>query len=169
MYLIFDLDQTLLDSSIAEVHRKNRQWPNVYPLIPRMGVYDGIEEIFAHISRTDTKVAVVTSSPGTYCSKVIQHYKWPIPITVCYHDTTQRKPHPAPIQLALERLGNPPLDQVYSFGDMATDITASNAAGVHSVACLWGSNDPAALLAAQPEFTFNTPHEVVAFLDKLRA
>lgn len=169
MYLIFDLDQTLLDSSIAEIHRKNRQWGNVYPLIPQMEVYDGIEEIFAHIRQSDTKVAIVTSSPGTYCSRVIQHHKWPVPVTVCFHDTTLRKPHPAPIQLALQRLGNPPPDQVYSFGDMATDITASNAAGVHSAACLWGSNDPAALAAARPEFTFNTPHEVVAFLDKLRA
>jgi len=167
MYLIFDLDQTLLDSSIAEEHRQNRQWSNVYPLIPRMKVYEGIEDIFAHIRRADIKVAIVTSSPSTYCSRVIQHYNWPIPITVCFHDTTQRKPHPAPIQLALQRLGNPPPDQVYSFGDMGTDITASKAAGVRSAACLWGSNNPQALLAALPDFTFKTPHEVVTFLDTI--
>ena len=33
--VIFDLDQTLIDSSIAETERKRRNWKGVYELIPK--------------------------------------------------------------------------------------------------------------------------------------
>ena len=37
--LIFDLDMTLVDSSIAETARKNRRWGDVYNLIPQFTLY----------------------------------------------------------------------------------------------------------------------------------
>lgn len=164
MHLIFDLDQTLIDSSVAEAHRQRREWGTVYGLIPQMKTYDGITEVIDYVRGNGGKIAVVTSAPGVYCGRVIRHFGWPVDAQVGYHDTAQRKPHPAPILRALEMMGNPDPKTVYSLGDMARDIIASRAAGVQSLACCWGCANRAELLAAGADHVFQQPLDVVAFL-----
>jgi phosphoglycolate phosphatase-like HAD superfamily hydrolase len=164
MHLIFDLDQTLIDSSVAEAHRNRREWSTVYTLIPQMSVYEGITELIDYVRSTGGKIAVVTSSPGVYCGRVINHFGWAVDAQVGYHDTPQRKPHPAPILLALQKLGNPDPQSVYSLGDMARDIVASRAAGVRSIACTWGCGNHAELLASGADYIFHYPHEIVTHL-----
>jgi phosphoglycolate phosphatase len=62
----------------------------------------------------------------------------------------QRKPHPAPLLHAAEKLGVPPAACVY-IGDAARDIEAARAAGMYTWAALWGyirpSDDPASWAA----------------------
>jgi pyrophosphatase PpaX len=71
-------------------------------------------------------------------------------------DTDAHKPSPEPIVLALERLGATPERAVY-VGDAPVDVAAGKAAGVTTVAVLWGAFSPAALAAAAPDFTVATP------------
>jgi pyrophosphatase PpaX len=71
-------------------------------------------------------------------------------------DTDAHKPSPEPIVLALERLGATPERAVY-VGDAPVDVAAGKAAGVTTVAVLWGAFSPAALAAAAPDFTVTTP------------
>jgi phosphoglycolate phosphatase len=54
----------------------------------------------------------------------------------------ERKPHPAPLLLAARRLGLDPRDCVY-VGDAPRDIEAGHAAGMTTVAALWGYIRPA--------------------------
>ena len=49
----------------------------------------------------------------------------------------ERKPHPAPLLLAADELGLTPANCVY-VGDAARDIEAGRAAGMHTLAALWG-------------------------------
>lgn len=169
MYLIFDLDQTLFNTSIAEPHRKARNWSHVYSLIPEMEMYTGMKDVFEHIHNNKSRVAIVTSSPRPYCEKVIKHHGLNVDTIIGFHDASPRKPDPAPILAALTRLGNPPVSEVYSFGDTAEDIIASSRAGVHSVACLWGSANHNSILAANPEYVLNSPQELIDFLHKINA
>ena len=55
-------------------------------------------------------------------------------------------------------------DEVISFGDMSTDIQASNSANIASVACLWGTNEKEALLNVNPNFVINEPTEIMTLL-----
>ncbi len=71
-------------------------------------------------------------------------------------DTEAHKPSPEPILLALERLGAGPERAVY-VGDAPVDVAAGKAAGVATVAVLWGAFSPAALAQAAPDFTVETP------------
>lgn len=48
------------------------------------------------------------------------------------------KPHPAQMLKALDLMGVSAKDAI-SFGDRVIDIEASNAAGIESVACFWGT------------------------------
>jgi phosphoglycolate phosphatase len=49
----------------------------------------------------------------------------------------ERKPHPMPLQVAAQRIGVPPAQIAY-VGDDERDILAARAAGMASVAALWG-------------------------------
>jgi HAD superfamily hydrolase (TIGR01549 family) len=165
--LIFDLDLTLIDSKIAEEHRLSRQWNKVYDIIPSFTTYEGIAEVLEDMAAKNIPYCIVTSSPGSYCLKVCQYWNINSSLTVCYHDTSKRKPHPDPILLAIEKLGISPA-RILSFGDRDIDIIASNAAGVKSVACLWGSEDPELLLKAQPNYTIEKPAQILELLNKFR-
>lgn len=163
MGLIFDLDQTLIDSSIAENNRNNRNWSAVYPQISSFTVYDGIHEALEYAETQQIPMVIVTSSPSVYCNRVLEpHFKSKFIHTVCYHDTARRKPFPDPIQKAMGYLDNS--KPILSFGDRDIDITASNEAGVISIACNWGAADRESLLAANPKHIINNPLEIIEII-----
>ena len=102
--MLIDLDLTLVDSQIAAAVRKNRRWPAVYEMIPRFTPYDGVSELLVELTENDIGVCVVTSSPQSYCSRVLKHFDWKGNKTVCYHDTSRHKPDPDPLLQGLKLL-----------------------------------------------------------------
>ncbi|MGN8035623.1 HAD family hydrolase [Chitinophaga sp. 22321] len=167
MGLIFDLDQTLIDSSLAEKYRSSRNWASVYATIPKFTIYEDIIDTLQTLKGEGLKICIVTSSPSAYCNKVLSHWNIPFDHSVCYHDTTNKKPHPDPIIKAVKYL-NLPANKVLSFGDRDIDIIASNKAGVISVACTWGSADINTLLKSNPAYTVNDATEMMALIRKLK-
>ncbi len=162
--VIFDLDQTLIDSRIAEPMRRARDWSNVYDLIPRFSVYEGILTLLEDLQDNDIATAIVTSSPASYGRRVIAHWGLGIHNLVAYHDTARRKPHPDPIILAIERANIEPR-RTFHVGDLANDTIAARNAGVVSIGALWGAEDPDALMDSNPEYCFETVsemHEILA-------
>jgi phosphoglycolate phosphatase-like HAD superfamily hydrolase len=166
--LIFDLDQTLIDSSLAEPYRKPSKWGGAYQQIPNFTEYEGISKVLSYLSEKSIPYCIVTSSPSTYCTKVCAFWKINNEHVICYHDTPsgQKKPHPAPILYALNKL-QIDAKNALSFGDRDIDIISSNNAGVASVACLWGAADTELLLAANPTFTIKKPLEIIPLINKL--
>ena len=69
---------------------------------------------------------------------------------VCSEDAHRRKPHPAPLQLALRRLCLAPEDCVY-VGDAPEDIEMAHRAGVRAIAVLGPFPTHERLRAARPE------------------
>lgn len=127
--IIFDLDLTLVDTTIVEQARHDRNWALAYSLIPQCNVYDGMEQIFEVIRKYQIDACIVSTSPRPYVEKVVNYFNIPVKKIVAYHDAKPIKPHPASMVKALELLACSPLDAI-SFGDRVIDIEASNAAGV---------------------------------------
>jgi HAD superfamily hydrolase (TIGR01549 family) len=163
MAVLFDLDQTLIDSSSAEKHRKARSWSHVYKLIPQMKPYIGINDLLALLNRNKVACCIITSAPSAYCDRVIRHWGWKISTTVCFHDTAHHKPHPDPIMLALTRLRVGP-ESALSIGDDAKDIMASKAARVKSVGAIWGCQNRIALVDSRPDFLCETVKDLHGLL-----
>lgn len=69
---------------------------------------------------------------------------------VCGGDTERRKPHPEPLQVALERMGTAPGEAVY-VGDSPEDIQMARAAGVYAVGIPGGFPNQDALRRSAPE------------------
>ena len=158
--LILDFDQTIADTAALEPLRKSRQWPQVYSGLSQIKLYDGILDLIAHSRDKGYKIGIVTSSPSKYCDLALKHLVIQADTIVGYHDTINKKPHPDPIHEALKRLGAKS-DLSFGLGDHANDIHAYNAAGVCSVACLWGASD---LTGCMPKYSINKPIELITLL-----
>jgi HAD superfamily hydrolase (TIGR01509 family) len=82
---------------------------------------------------------------------------------VCSEDAPRRKPHPAPLQMALERLRIAPNVCIY-VGDAPEDIEMAHSAGVRAIGVLGGSPVPERLRAAAPDALIETIRELPALL-----
>ena len=138
--VIFDLDQTLVDSDIVKPFRDSRKWDLVEREIPKVRPYDRIKPLVNKLRNRNIKIGIVTSSPSVYCRQVLKQCSLRVDDIVGYHDTQRRKPHPDPLQLSLRKLGLDPRD-VVAIGDKADDVCAAKAAGIISIAACWGVNE----------------------------
>lgn len=83
---------------------------------------------------------------------------------VCSEDAPRRKPHPAPLRMALEKLRALPQASVY-IGDAPEDIEMAHRAGVRAIGVLGGSPVPERLRAASPDAMIETIVELPALLE----
>lgn len=81
-------------------------------------------------------------------------------VIVAQEDTLQHKPHPDPLLLAAERLGVAPGDCLY-VGDQPSDIEAGKAAGMSTIAALWGDGKVERLRPANPTMMAYVPADVL--------
>jgi HAD superfamily hydrolase (TIGR01509 family) len=82
---------------------------------------------------------------------------------VCSEDVAKKKPHPAPLELALKRLRRAPEDCVY-VGDTAEDIEMARRARVRAIGVLGPFPTAARLRAANPEVLLNSVQELPEYL-----
>jgi phosphoglycolate phosphatase len=112
--------------------------------------YPGVEETLASLQRLGLPLAVVTNKPYAATMDILEALGLRAYFgAVVGGDTLpERKPHPAPILLALERLGMTP-DSALMIGDNYHDVQAARAAGVRAFAVTYGySHKPHAELGA---------------------
>lgn len=136
MGIIFDLDYTIIDSSIAKDERRARNWKNVYELIPKMQPFKKVVDFINLAVQSGIEVAIVTSSPRPYCEKVLNFLGIDNVITVCYHDTQNHKPDSEPLLLAIKKMKNQEGKMIVAIGDQEKDIVAAN--NIHNVVSILG-------------------------------
>jgi HAD superfamily hydrolase (TIGR01509 family) len=162
---IFDLDQTLVDSSLADEKKKTGAWSEVYELIPHFTVYPEMVEVLAAIREKGIKVCIVTSSPSIYCENVLDHFGISHDFKVCFHDTQKHKPDPQPFEKALSLMG---LDavEVFAFGDKADDAIGASRAEIENVACVWGIDEyrKDSALEKHSKYVLSDPSDVLRCL-----
>lgn len=81
-------------------------------------------------------------------------------------DSDRPKPAPDPVLKALEILK---VDAEYAIfiGDTVYDLTCGRAAGVQIAAVAWGAHLPEDLHAMQPDYYFETPAELLKWIEQL--
>ncbi len=82
---------------------------------------------------------------------------------VCSEDAPRRKPHPAPLRMALDRLRLSPKVCVY-VGDAPEDIEMAHRAGVRAIGVLGGSPVPERLRRASPDAMIKNIRELPGLL-----
>jgi phosphoglycolate phosphatase len=105
--------------------------------------FPGIDDLLAALDARGVRWGIVTNKPEALAAAVVAGFGWSQRCAVLVGGDTlpQRKPDPAPILLACARLGIAPGDAVY-VGDDERDVQAARAAGMPSIAALWGYRLP---------------------------
>lgn len=156
---LFDLDMTLVDSSELETLRARSKWPEVLATLDRIRAFPTTpspHEVVQQLKREGFPIGVVTNAPSAYAQPVLQRFGIPYDVLIAWHDTTEHKPHPEPLQLALSRLGVEPGDAFY-VGDARADVEASYRAEVTSVGAGWGVEDLASISDCAPDVLLLEP------------
>jgi N-acetyl-D-muramate 6-phosphate phosphatase len=102
-------------------------------------VYDGVQEGLAHLESEGIAWGVVTNKPSWLSEALLEHFslRRRAGVIVSGDTLAERKPHPAPLLHAAEKLGVPSAHCIY-IGDAERDVLAAQAAGMKVFVALFG-------------------------------
>jgi phosphoglycolate phosphatase len=102
-------------------------------------VFDGIDEVLAHIEAQDALWGIVTNKPYYLAEPLVQKLGWSqrSAILLGGDSLPNKKPEPDQLLHACRLLGIAPEKAVY-IGDDERDVQAANAANMRSIGALWG-------------------------------
>lgn len=166
-FVLFDLDNTLVDSLHLKTLRDQRSWPTVYARIPTVRLFDGIADVWEELEGRKTHLGVVTHSPRTYASKVLAHVALTPAALIAYHDLQGRK-KPSPFGYQQCAAGHDAACGV-AVGDEVNDLRAADAFGCRAAFAGW-ARDPVlteAECAKNGWLYLRTPHDLIAAVDAL--
>lgn len=121
--------------------------------------YDGIMETTKELSNMGIKMAIVTNKGQTASESLLNDFFKPnINIVIGDNGKHERKPDPAPVNMALNALGVTDKSRVLYVGDSEVDAATGENAGLDYVLCTYGFRDMDVLSKFKP----------VAFIDNIR-
>lgn len=133
----------------------------------RPKLISGARRVLAKLSRAHD-LGLVTSGDGDRVARQLREFRLTtlFAARVCSGDTVHKKPHPAPLRLALRQMQLDPSACVY-VGDAAQDVEMARRAGVRAIGVLGPFPTEKRLRAAQPEFLIGSIEELPDVLKEL--
>lgn len=168
--VIFDLDDTLLDTSSLLDARDRRAWGEVYARLDEVGIFTvgRQEHPFARLPGETRKrglpVGLYTHSPEKYATELIRAHRIRVDAMVTGSDHFPAKPHPSGLLAVARMLGVAPAQCVY-VGDSVGDFGAAAAAGMVSVGVSWTRRTPKSWRHGWPDIAVDRPSRLLRFID----
>ena len=131
--------------------------------------YDEVVETVDFLRAAGHPCAIVTSKTGWLARRGLDHVGLGshFDVIVGCDSCDRHKPDPEPVHMALERLGYAPGDAVF-VGDSVHDMLAGNAAGVATIAALWGPFGREDLAASSPTHYLERIRDLPALLARMQ-
>jgi pyrophosphatase PpaX len=131
--------------------------------------YPGVIETLTELERRGHPMGVVTSKSNEMMDRGIAHTGLDkfMKTTIGADSCAIHKPEAFPVLLALKELGYSS-DEAVFVGDSPHDIQSGNAAGVVSVAALWGPFTKVQLAPSNPREYLDRITDLPALLDRLQ-
>jgi len=146
--------------------KADRLWRAYYAKHPSK-LMPGTRRVLGALGRR-YKLGLVTSGDRVRVMKQLREFTLTrqFRARVCGGDTPEKKPHPAPLRMALEQMKLKPEECVY-VGDTPEDLQMSRAVGVTAVAVLGPFPTEKRLRAAKPEYLLDRLEDLPALLKKI--
>jgi pyrophosphatase PpaX len=127
--------------------------------------FEGIPPLLDGLSSRGYRLGVVTSKMQHFARHGMRLFDLEkyFDVAVFHDDVTRHKPDPEPLLEAARRAGVPGSEAVY-IGDSIHDVVAGRAAGMTTVAVLWGPFDAEVLEAVTPDHIVTTPDALLRLL-----
>jgi pyrophosphatase PpaX len=128
-------------------------------------VYPGVVDMVAAIKRRGLSTGLVTSKNrnGALRGLTLVKLESLMDVLVCSDEVANPKPHPEPVERAVELLGADRAETVY-VGDSIHDMRSGRAAGVHTAAVLWGPFGRSHLEGASPDYWLEKPDDLLGII-----
>jgi len=143
--VIFDLDDTLVDTSKLQEFRENKDKQGLIDNIKYSKVYKPVPKMLAEIKRKNVPLALVTNSPKWYATAILDYHSINIfDVVICYDDVRYSgiKPSPEGMLMAISQLGLNDKSSTIYIGDLDTDFIAAYFANIKPVAPSWATRLP---------------------------
>ena len=130
--------------------------------------FPGVLETLDELERRGHPMGIVTSKSNEMMDRglewvgIMRHMRTRIGMD----NAKRHKPDPFPVALAVEELGYTPEEAVF-LGDSPHDIASGNAAGVTTIAALWGPFSRAQLEPFKPGEWLENIRDLPAVIDRL--
>lgn len=128
----------------------------------------GVRRVLDAVSRRH-QLGIVTSGDSDRVARQLREFRLTrlFSARVCSGDTAKKKPHPAPLRLALKKMQLEPRCCVY-VGDAPQDVEMARSAGVLAIGVLGPFPTEQRLRASKPEFLLRSLEELPDVLNHLR-
>jgi pyrophosphatase PpaX len=128
-------------------------------------VYPGVVEAVREIKAAGIQTGLVTSKnrQGALRGLKLVGLEALMDVLVCADEVTNPKPHPEPVEKAVELLGAERGTTVY-VGDSVHDMLSGRAAGVRTAAALWGPFGREYLETTKPDYWLERPGDLASLL-----
>jgi HAD superfamily hydrolase (TIGR01509 family) len=151
----------------------NARWPEAdriwraYYAIHRPKLMSGARRVLGQLARRH-KLGLVTSGDRNRVMGQLREFGLlrVLRTRVCGGDLEEKKPDPAPLQMALRQMAIEPAECVY-VGDTPEDVEMARAAGVCAIAVLGPFPTEKRLRAARPEFLLDDLRKLPGLLREL--
>ncbi|HEX9895261.1 MAG TPA: HAD-IA family hydrolase [Gemmatimonadales bacterium] len=127
--------------------------------------YPGVVETVRAVRARGARTGLVTSKnrEGALRGLRVSGLDGTMDAVIGADDVTHAKPHPEPVQRALEMLGATAQSAVF-VGDSLHDMESGRAAGVATAAVLWGPFDRDHLRRSEPDYWLERPSDLLALV-----
>jgi len=144
---------------------KEHQWANHDSMVR---AFPGVPEVLEVLTGRGVRMAVVTSKlePSARRSLEFLGLSRHFEAVVGLESTVRHKPDPEPVRFAMARLEAVASDAAF-IGDSPHDVLAGNAAGVVTVAALWGPFTRDELAVARPRAWAENASDLLPVLESL--
>jgi phosphoglycolate phosphatase len=128
----------------------------------RSQLFAGVREALGHWRERGVAMACVTNKGSRFTAPLLDHFDLHalLPIAVSGDTLPRRKPDPAPLLLACERLNVAP-GRAVMIGDSRNDVLAARAAGMPVVCVSYGYNHGRPIDTERPDRVVDSLLELI--------
>jgi HAD superfamily hydrolase (TIGR01549 family) len=160
--VIFDLDETLLDTSTLRQARQQQHWSDVIRRLDEVRSYQlpdaavEVTDLPLRLREAGVRVGVLTASPRHYAEALLEHFGISYDALVTGSDGYAAKPDPAGLLAIAEQVGVAIAKCAY-VGDLDTDVATAVSAGALAVGVCWSTRPPLSWRRWWPELAIAEP------------
>lgn len=164
--IIFDLDETLLDTSMLSADRKSGRWRQLAMRLDEAEPYVHGEasvqaaELPARARKLGFLVGVLTDSPRWYAESLLQAFGIHHDALITGSDGYAPKPDPSSLRALAATLGVP-IGECMVVGDDAADIGAARSSGAVCIGVAWSGRPPRSWRRRWPDVAIACPDRLI--------
>lgn len=129
--------------------------------------YDGINEMLDTLVSEDFRLGVVSNKSQDAAEPLCKHFFGKrFGVCIGHRSDMLKKPAPDSLLIAAQKLGTDRSKAIY-IGDSAIDVETARNAGIPCIGVTWGFRDSNDFIFAKPDYTANTPDEIIDIIKKM--